>query len=366
MAIDSVAGLVSLLRQRQLLDPSQLDEVIRVLQPRCGMPRVLAKELVRRGWLTVYQVNQIFDADGRDLVLGHYRLLDVLGKGAVSQVYKAWDTRKKIFVALKVIHPELLTNTEALAQFQMEMRAVSQLCHPNIVQALEPATTLGNKQFFAMEYVEGNDLGKLVQLSGPLPVLKACDYIRQAALGLQHAYERGLVHRDIKPANLLVTNENTQIKILDMGLARLEWLRDEERMASTIHRVQGGVMGSPDYMAPEQAVDPDSADIRADIYSLGCTFYTLLTGQVPYPVGSLAQKLLKHQTADPPAAEEHRSDLPPTLPPVLRRMMAKRPADRYQMPASVVAALAPLVRRDSGSSTNLRGLSSSSVTKNPA
>ena len=188
-----------------------------------------------------------------------------------------------------------------------------------------------------MEYVEGTDLARLLKERGPLPVAQACDYARQAALGLQHAHERGLVHRDIKPSNLLVTTKGAQVKVLDLGLARLDLIGG--RAPETQLTEVGAVMGTPDYIAPEQALDTRQADQRADIYSLGCTLYHLLTGQPPFPDGTLAQKLLRHQQTDPAPVESLRADLPAGLALVVRKMMAKHPRDRYQTAGEVAGAL---------------------------
>ncbi len=201
--------------------------------------------------------------------------------------------------------------------------------------------------FFAMEYVEGADLAKYVKRHGPLSVAQACECIRQAALGLQHAYERGLVHRDIKPHNLLLTAAPARgvgkgadlVKVLDMGLARLNVHADDEYASSTLTQ-EGAVMGTPDYIAPEQAMDSRGADVRADLYSLGCTFYFLLTGQVPFPGGTVMEKLLKHQNQPPRSVLDFRADVPPAVAAVVHRLMAKRPEQRFQTPAELLVALA--------------------------
>jgi serine/threonine protein kinase len=339
MPIDTVHNLVEQLRTGKLLRPAQLDEVVRMLLPRIPSPLLLAKELVRRGWLTVYQVNQLFQANGQQLVIGPYRIVDHLGKGGVSQVFKAWHTESNTLVALKVIHPHLLSNEEAVKRFEREMQAVARLSHPNIVRAF-PDESLGKAHFFAMEFVEGTDLGKQVQLSGALPVDQACDFIRQAALGLQHAHEQGLVHRDIKPANLVLITGTSLIKILDFGVARLRRGDDATPEPSAL-TVQGAMIGTADYVAPEQARDARSADIRSDIYSLGCTFYHLLAGAPPFPGGSALQKIHHQISKEPPGVELIRSEVPAPVAGIIRRMMAKNPEDRYQAPAEVAEALAP-------------------------
>ena len=200
-------------------------------------------------------------------------------------------------VALKVIRRESLADAEAVGRFYREIQVVSQLDHPNVVHAYD-AGPVGATHFLAMEYVEGTDLGRLVKQSGPLPVAQACDYIRQAALGLQHAHERGLVHRDIKPHNLIMSLSDGLIKVADLGLARLSRTANEDLTAVLTSANTTGsltpqnavMMGTADYLAPEQALDFHKADIRADIYGLGCTFYYLLTGRPPFAGTTLAEK----------------------------------------------------------------------------
>src|SRR5579871_4322881 len=196
MAFETVAGLVEAVLRSGLLQPAQREELVQRLQGRFTEPWSLAEYLVRWGWLTVYQIHQLSECDHPVLAVGPYRILDRLGEGGVSKIFKAWHKERNIPVALKVIHPELLNNDETLGRLRREMRLVGQLSHPNVVKAYD-VTLSGATHYFAMEFVEGIDLAKLVKLNGPLPVPKACDYVRQAALGLQHIHERGLVHRDI-------------------------------------------------------------------------------------------------------------------------------------------------------------------------
>lgn len=361
MAVDSLAAFVDTLITGRLLQPDQLNKVTSELMTRIRDSRALAKELVQRGWLTVYQVNQLFQGKGKDLVLGHYRILDLLGEGGVAQVFRAFHTNKRVHVALKVVRKELLAHPEAVRQFQQETKTIASLSHPNIVQTLE-ADAIGGTHFLAMEYIEGMDLGKLVRLNGPLPVSNACDYIRQAALGLQHAHERCLVHRDIKPANLFLmmppgTNNTDQqkilqlgsmVKILDWGLAdmRLPAATGKQEAANTLMREE--TIGTADYLAPEQAADATTVDIRADIYSLGCAFYYLLTGHPPFPGGSLLQKLLKHRDTPPAPINDKRPEVPAGVTAVLMKMLAKKPEDRYRTPASVAAGLSSFARSGAG------------------
>lgn len=336
MAIDSVSALVGALANSRLLTPDQQQEMVRFFQPRCRSARDLARELLRRGWLTVFQVNQLLQHGGQDLALGPYRILDLIGEGGVSRVFKAWHTSLNRVVALKVIRPEMLTNAEAFGRFQREMAVVARLSHPHIVQAFD-VNLSGTQHYFAMEYVQGTDLGQLVQLSGSLSPRLACTYTRQAALGLQHVHEHGLVHRDIKPHNLLLTPDGV-IKILDLGLARLRQTETGQAPVESLTQ-EGIIIGTPDYLAPEQALDPRAVDIRADIYSLGCTLYFLLTGQPPFPGGSVMLKLFKHQQEKPKSGELLRPEAQQIVGAILEKMMAKRPEDRYQTPAEVAQAL---------------------------
>ncbi|MBL8798258.1 MAG: serine/threonine protein kinase, partial [Planctomycetia bacterium] len=372
MTIDSLSNFVDQLLTNRILAPEQMNVVTKELLSQNRSARALAKELMQRGWLTVYQVNQLFQGNARDLVLGPYRLMDMLGEGGVSQVYKAWHSVKKCVVALKVVRKEFVENPDIVRQFQQEGRTIASLQHPNIITTFD-VDQIGNTHFLAMEFIEGIDLAKLVRLSGPLPVPLACDYVRQAALGLQHAHERCLVHRDIKPANLfLITPPESKIdrtpipgmgdakkvppvggviKILDWGLAdmRLPMATGQQEPANTLQREE--TIGTADYLAPEQAMDATKVDIRADLYSLGCAFYYLLTGQPPFPGGSLLQKLLKHREADPKPLTDFRIDVPPALPGVVLKMMAKKPEDRFRTPASLAAALAPLCKGGANRST---------------
>jgi serine/threonine protein kinase len=266
-----------------------------------------------------------------------YRILGLLGAGGMGTVFKAEHRLMERVVALKVMRKSLLNRATAVTQFRQEVRMAARLCHPNIVTAHD-ADQAGDVHFLVMEYVAGASLDRVVEERGPLPAAEACDHVRQAALGLQHAFEQGMVHRDIKPHNLMRTPEGV-VKILDFGLARF---------ASEVAAGDGGplgkaVLGTPDYMAPEQALSPQQADTRADIYSLGCTLYFLLTGRVPFPAHSPQQTLAAHLEQTVPSVDTFRPDLPPGLSGVLERMLAKDPGRRYETPAEVARALAACI-----------------------
>ncbi len=344
MPIATAADLGELLRTHRLLSAQQLGEVEGALQPAFPEPRELARELVRRSWLTPLQVNALFLGRGDELVIGPYVLLERVGAGAMGQVFKARHQHLDRLVAVKVVRKDRVTSPNLLKRFLREMQAAGQLAHPNIVMAFD-AGEAGNVLYFVMEYIEGTDLGRRLKREGALPVAEACDYVRQCALGLQHAFEKGLVHRDVKPSNLMVTERPADVrtgpppgvvKILDLGLALLSGDQTEISALTT----EGLVMGTVDYLAPEQALDSHGVDTRADLYSLGCTFYHLLAGRVPYPGGTVMQRLLRHRNGRPRPVESLRPEVPRGVAAVVRKLMARRPEDRYQTPAELVEALA--------------------------
>jgi hypothetical protein len=269
--------------------------------------------------------------------LGRYQLLDKLGQGGMGEVYLAHDASLDRSVALKLLPHVSVHDPDALARFRREARALAKLSHPGIVQAFDSDSADG-RHFLVMEYVQGHSLGRLLKEHGRLPPGLAADYIRQAALALQHAHERGLIHRDLKPSNLLVTPQG-QVKLLDLGLAR--FLQDQVGDANLTR--EGAGMGTPDYCAPEQYRDAHRADGRADVYALGCTLYHLLTGHVPFPGSSLSEKYRAHAEQEPQPVGESCPEVPVGLVLVLRRMMAKRPQDRFRSAGEAAEALAPFV-----------------------
>jgi serine/threonine protein kinase len=269
--------------------------------------------------------------------LGRYQLLGKLGQGGMGTVFLASDTRLDRRVAIKVLPPESVHNPDAVARFQREAKALAKLSHPGIVQAYDSEEDNG-RHFLVMEYVEGQSLLDVLKRDGRIAPTYAADYIHQAAAALQHAHDKGLVHRDLKPSNLLLSSSG-QIKILDLGLAR--FLQDQ--IGDPTKTREGMGMGTPDYAAPEQFRDAHNVDGRADIYALGCTLYQLLTGQVPFPGSSLAEKYDAHQKRDPTPVEELCPDMPTGLALVVRRMMAKRAADRFQCASEAADALSPYV-----------------------
>ena len=255
----------------------------------------------------------------------------------MGRVYKAVHRPMDRVVALKILAPQSIDGALAQQLFRHEIRAAAQLNHPHIVMAFDANEHKG-RHFLAMEFVDGPNLEQYVHEQDPLPIGLACEIIFQAANGLQHSHEKGVVHRDIKPANLLLQREpgstTIQVKILDFGLARLRYRRKNTAVSPAL-------MGTPDYLAPEQAHDVNEADVRSDLYSLGCTFYFLLTGQVPFPDGNVVHKLNRHDREQATPVETLRPDVPKNIANVVRKLMAKNPADRFQTPDELMEVLAP-------------------------
>jgi len=333
------------LRESGLLPAQQLETAIDGL-PETERARVVARTFVDRGLITKFQAEMLLAGRTGGFILGQYRILDQLGRGGMGRVFKAEHQTMNRVVALKVLAGHLVKTEKAQLMFQREVRAAARLVHPNIVTAYD-ANQIGDRYYLVMEYVDGPNLEELVRDLGPLPIGQACEFIRQAALGLQYAHELGMVHRDIKPANLLVQHGKGQgagcnVKILDFGLARLHADGDPgEASEDSIMTAHNTVMGTPDYMAPEQARDLHKVDIRSDLYSLGCTFFYLLTGHVPYPGGSTMEKLVRHTTEETPQVEDARANIPAPVAAIVRRLMAKDPNARFQTPTELAAALAP-------------------------
>ncbi len=275
-----------------------------------------------------------------------YRIVCKVGEGGMGAVYKAEHRLMGRPVALKVINRDLVLDDLAVARFQHEVWAAARLTHPNIVTAYD-AEQVGNNHLLVMEFVEGINLARLVDARGPLPVGLACDYLRQAARGLEHAHAQGMVHRDVKPHNLMVSR-NGQVKILDFGLARLAHEQGRREGAARALTLAGEVLGTPDYLAPEQARDSKTVDARADLYALGCTAYFLLSGRVPFPGETAIEKLLHHWEKEPLPVEQLRPEVPRELAEVVRKLMAKKPDARYQTAGAAGAALAPFASVPAG------------------
>lgn len=270
-----------------------------------------------------------------DFQMGQYRIVEKIGQGGMGTVYRAVHVRLKKHFALKVLPNTKMADPKAVARFNLEMEAVGRLDHPNVVRATD-AGDFNGCHFLAMELIEGADLARVLRVKKTLAVADACELVRQAAAGLQSAYEGGLVHRDIKPSNLLLARDGS-LKILDLGLARLS------TPAKGDEEITAGIMGTPDYMAPEQWTAVDSADIRSDLYSLGCTLYALLTGHPPFhksKYGSNTLKMEAHLGVTPEPVAMQRDDLPRGVVAIIDRLLAKDPANRFETPALLMAELA--------------------------
>jgi serine/threonine protein kinase len=286
-------------------------------------PVVVCKELEDAGVITRWQSEKILQGKYKGFFLGSHKLLGHLGSGGMSSVYLAEHILMKHQRAIKVLPKSKLGKNSYLERFQREAKAIASLNHPNIVRAYD-INNEKDTHYLVMEYVEGADMQNLVRKHGPLPYAVAADYIAQAARGLHHAHEAGLIHRDVKPANLLV-NKDGVVKVLDLGLA----LFSEDTDASLTMEYNDKVLGTADYLPPEQAINSHKIDSRADMYGLGCTLYFLLTGHPPFPDGSIASRIIKHQNSMPPDIRKERVDCPGELDGVCVKMMQKDPKFRY-------------------------------------
>ena len=338
----SVETFVAVVRKSGLLENERLQRAVvsySKVSENQGTAVGLAEWLIAENVLTPWQAEKLLQGKHRGYFLGTYKLQSLLGKGGLSSVYLAEHLLMRRQCALKVLPAKRVDDSSYLERFHREAQAAALLNHPNIVRAYDvDHQEEGDRQihFLVMEYVEGSSLQALVPEKGIVCLLDAAEYARQAALGLQHAHEHGMVHRDIKPGNLLVDLKGV-VKILDLGLARF-FKVDEGSEALTL-RHDEKVLGTADYLAPEQALDSHTVDARADIYSLGCTLYFMVTGQPPFTEGTLAQRLLAHQVKTPTPAESLRTDLPLSLAAIIKKMMEKKPSDRYSTAAELEKAL---------------------------
>ena len=331
---------IAIVKKSGLLPPDRLEGFVAASRSQGTLPAEAlrcAHALIQEGLLTKYQAEQLLGGRWRNFILGgKYKLLERLGRGGMAQVFLCEHQVMKRLVAVKILPTSHAEDRELLGRFHREARALSQLRHPNIVGAYD-IDQAGKVHFLVMEYIDGGDFEVLVQKVGPLPVERAAHYIRQAAHGLQHAHECGLVHRDIKPGNLLVDRAG-MVKLLDLGLARIF---HESTDDLTTGRDARTLLGTVDYLAPEQALDSHDVDIRADIYGLGATFYFLLAGKGLFEDGTVAQKLSWHLHRPPVPITQLRPDVPPEIVQILEKMLAKKPEERYQTPEEVDEALDP-------------------------
>ena len=287
-------------------------------------PVLVCKELEEAGLVTRWQCEKILQGKSKGFFLGNHKILGHLGSGGMSSVYLAEHVVMKHKRAIKVLPKSKLGNNSYLERFQREAKAIASLNHPNIVRMFDIDNDK-DTHYMVMEHVDGPDLQTLVRKHGPLPFAVAADYIAQSARGLHNAHEAGLIHRDVKPANILI-NKKGVVKVLDLGLA----LFSEESDASLTMEYNDKVLGTADYLPPEQAINSHKIDSRADMYGLGCTLYFLLTGHAPFPDGSIASRIIKHQNAMPPDIRKDRVDCPGELDGICVKMMQKDPRFRYK------------------------------------
>jgi serine/threonine protein kinase len=305
----------------------------------------LAAELFRQKKLTKYQAHALYHGRTRALVVGNYVVLEQVGIGGMGQVYMAQHRKMERIVAVKILPAETTKSPDALRRFHREAKAAARLSHPNIVTAHDADVARG-VHFLVMEYVDGTNLSALVKANGPLPVHQALACLVQASRGLEYAHRQGIIHRDIKPSNLLLDKRGT-VKILDMGLARIEESLDPEAIPVEEITHSGYVMGSVDYMSPEQGFDLRTTDHRSDVYSLGATLFFLVSGRPMYRSNTLVKRILAHRDHPIPSMRALRPEVPEALDAAFQKMVAKRPEDRYQSMTEVLAQLeACLARMD--------------------
>jgi serine/threonine protein kinase len=334
----TIGDFLDVVRKSQQIDNERLEAYLREHQDKSlpDKPRRLARQLVRDGLMTTFQAEQFLQGKYRGFTLGDYKILERLGTGGTGVVFLAEHAVMRRRVALKVLPKAVADDPAVLERFLREAQAVAALDHPNIVRAYDFRRE-GDVHFLVMEHVNGPSLQEVIERQGALPIAVACDYVRQAAIGLQHAHEAGLVHRDVKPGNFLIDASGV-VKLLDLGLARIS-CDDQESVTKKFD--EGMVMGTADYLAPEQAINLHDVDARADIYSLGATFYALLTSAAPFQGATITQKLLWHQMRPPTPIREKRADVPQELADIVSAMMAKKVEERIQTAAEVAALLEP-------------------------
>jgi serine/threonine protein kinase len=320
--------IVELIEKSKLVDARALEDRLESIRSEHGGelpedPVEFCKAFETTGLLTRWQSEKLMQGKYKGFFLGKHKLLGHIGTGGMSAVYLAEHTVMRHRRAIKVLPKSKLGKSSYLERFRREAKAIASLNHPNVVRAYDIDNDR-DTHYLVMEYVEGPDLQVLVKKHGPLPYAIAADYISQAALGLQHAHDLGLIHRDVKPANLLVDSHGV-VKVLDMGLA----LFTADTDASITMEYNDKVLGTADYLAPEQALNSHNVDSRADIYGLGCTLYFLLTGHPPFPDGSIASRIAKHQQVMPKDIRKERPDCPGELEGICVKMIQKDPRFRY-------------------------------------
>jgi len=331
---------LDILRRSKLVNDAPLKKALRLCIEENGgaLPNdaeQLSDFLIAQNVITTWQSKKLLDKKYKGFFLGKYKLLGHIGVGGMSSVYLAEHTLMKRLRAIKVLPRDRVDDSSYLERFYREAQATAALDHPNIVRAYD-IDSASETHYLVMEYVAGKDLMTIVKDDGPTGFIETAQYILQAARGLDHAHTVGMIHRDVKPANLLV-EENGQLKILDMGLALMN--DDDSELAGLTDKHNEKVLGTADYLAPEQAINSHDIDLRADIYGLGCTMYYALTGHPPFPNGTLAQRIALHQSKMPPAIGVDRPDCPAPLVAICFKMLQKEVDNRYQNCLEISIAL---------------------------
>lgn len=321
-----------------LMPPTAIQDAIDAAPPELrGDARRLAEHFVRQGKLSHFQARKLLDGTAGGLVLGPYHVVMPIGRGGMGTVYLARDTQNPRLLALKVLPPKKARGSDRLIQrFRREMEMSQRVAHPNLTQTYDVGVEQG-VYYIAMEYIAGVSLFRMVATGGPLPVARAAKLFAQAAAGLDSAHAGGLIHRDLKPSNIMVTPRD-QVKVLDLGLAIMT---DEEEGDIEVIGGKGYVVGSMDYIAPEQTEDSAAVDARSDLYGLGGTLYYALTGYAPFPGGDTKSKIRRHRREPPTPLQDMNPLVPAEFAAIVDSLLAKRPADRPESAAELRRLLLP-------------------------
>ncbi len=342
----TLAGFQTLLSKSRLLTEAQFAAALKhVREAQAETAEQAASELVAARLLTRYQANRLLEGRRRGLFLDDYKIMEILGCGGMGYLYRALELETDWEVALKVLADRFRFDKGRLTRFQLEAEAGLKLSHPNILRTRAIRRTediYGVIHYMVMELVKGVSLRELLEIRRrTLSWRQSCDVISQAATGLHYAHEMGLVHRDVKPENLLIRTDGA-VKLLDFGLAMIGGSEAEYSLATILGQ---NCLGTADYIAPEQSLDSLNVDCRADVYSLGCTFYFLVTGQVPFPSKSVTEKLEGHRKHRARPVRELNPKVPERIAKIIKKMMAKHPEHRFQTADEVRQILLPLARR---------------------
>ncbi len=333
----SIDEFLALAVKAKLIEPARSSAIHAKLADSSGSvndPRRLAELLVRQHILSRFQADQLLQGRSKGFWVKHYKILDQVGIGGMARVFLAEHAIMRRKVALKVLPTAKCADPPSLARFLREARAIASINHPNVIRAFDIDQD-ADFYYIVLEYAEGLTVAQFVEKHGPIPWPQACDYTYQSAAGLEHLQACGLIHRDIKPSNIIIEKSGT-IKLVDLGLAVFF---EEKEIDPLTLKYDQNVLGTADYLAPEQAIDSHNVDGRADIYSLGATLCFMLSGQPPFPEGTVAERLHAHQSIPFDTIRDRVPDVPKDLDAILRKMLAKKPEDRFQSMTQLRAAI---------------------------